>query len=217
MANRRGNSGNSGWLYFLGAPKSLRMVIAAMRLNTLVLWKESYGQLRQHIKKQRHYLVDKGWYSQSYNFSSSHVWIWELEHKESWAPKNWYFQTVVLEKTLASPLHCKEIKPVNPKGNQPWIFIEGTDAKTQAPILWPADMKNQLTGKDGRKDWGHEEKGMTEIRRLDRINSMDMSFSKLRELVMDREAWHAEVNVVIKSRTRLSDWTELNTFVDCHF
>ena len=103
-------------------------------------------------------------YSQSYVFSSSHVWMWELDHKESWAPKNWCFWTVVLEKTLESPLDSKEIKPVNPKGNEPWIFIRRTDAEAEAPILWPPDAKSQLIRKDSDagKDWGQEEKGMTE-------------------------------------------------------
>ena len=97
-------------------------------------------------------------------FSSSHVWMWELDHKESWALKNWCFWTVVLEKTLESPLDCKEIQPVHPKGNQPWIFTGRTDAKAETPILWPPDVKNWLTGKDtdAGKDWRREEKGMTE-------------------------------------------------------
>ena len=100
-------------------------------------WKESYDKARQWIKKQRHHFADKGPYSQSYGFSSGHVWIWELDHKEGWVPKNWCFQTVVLEKTLESPLDIKEIKPVYPYGKQPWIFIGRTDAETKAPILWP--------------------------------------------------------------------------------
>ena len=120
--------------------------------------------LRQHIKKQRHYFVDKGPYSQSYGFSSTHVWMWELDYKESWVPKNWCFQTVVLEKTLESPLDCKEIQPVHPKGNQSWIFIGRTDAETDSPILWPPDGKNWLIRKnpDTGQDWRQEEKGTTE-------------------------------------------------------
>ena len=100
------------------------------------------------IKKQRYHFGNKGPSSQSYGFSSSHVWMWELDHKESWMPKNWCFWTVVLEKTLESPLDCKETKPVNPKGNQSWIFIGRTDAEAKAPILWPPDAKNWLIGKD---------------------------------------------------------------------
>ena len=119
---------------------------------------------RQHIKKQRHHFADKGLYSQSYGFSSSHVWMWELDHKESWMLKNWCFWTVVLEKTLESALDCKEIQPVHPKGNQSWIFIGRTDANTEALILWPPDVKNWLIGKDpdAGKDWSQEEKGTTE-------------------------------------------------------
>ena len=98
-------------------------------------WKKSYDKHKQHVKKQRHHITKKGLYSQSYGFSSSHVWMWELDHKEGWEPKNWCFQTVGLEKTLESPLDCKEIKPVNPKGNQPWIFIGRTDAGATWPSL----------------------------------------------------------------------------------
>ena len=105
-------------------------------------WKKSYDQPRQHIKKQRHYFVNKGLSSQSYGFSSSHVWMWELDYKESWAQKNWWFWTVVLEKTLECPLDSKEIQPVHFKGNQSWIFIERTGAEAEAPILWPPDEKN---------------------------------------------------------------------------
>ena len=131
-------------------------------IKTLAPWKKSHDKPRQHIKKQRHYFADKSPYSQSYGFSSSHVWIWELDHKEDWVQKNWCFLTVVLEKTLESSLDSKEIKPVSPKGNQSWIFIGRTDA--EVPILWPPDVKSQLTGKDpdAGKDWRQEEKGTTE-------------------------------------------------------
>ena len=108
----------------------------------LALWKKSYDQPRQHIKKQGHYLVNKGLASQSYGFSSSHVWMWELDYKESWAQKNWCFCTVDLEKTLESPLDSKEIQPVNPKGNQSWIFIGMNCAKAETLILWPPDVKS---------------------------------------------------------------------------
>ena len=130
----------------------------------LAPWKKTYDQSRQHIKKQRHYFANKGLSTQSYGFSSGHVWMWELDYKESWALKNWCFWTVVLEKTLESPLDCKETQPVYPKGNQSWIFIGRTDAETEAPILWPLDEKNQLIGKDpgAGKDWRWEQKGMTE-------------------------------------------------------
>ena len=114
--------------------------------------------------KQTHYFAHKSLYSQSYGFSSSHVWMWELDDKEGWVLKNWYFWTVVLEKTLESPLDCKEIQPVHPKGNQAWIFIGNTETKAEAPVLWPPNVNSQLIGKDpdARKDWRQEEKGMTE-------------------------------------------------------
>ena len=130
----------------------------------LVPWKKSYDQPRQHIKKQRHYFVNKGLSSQSYGFSSSHVWMWELDDKESWALKNWCFWTVVLEKTLEGLLDSKEIQPVHPKRNQSWIFIGRADAEAETPILWPPNAKNWLIGKDpaAGKDWRQEEKGMTE-------------------------------------------------------
>ena len=119
---------------------------------------------RQLIKKQRHYFTDKGPSSQSYGFSRSHVRMWELDHKESWAPKNWCFWTVVLEKTLESPLDCKEIQTVHPKGNQSWIFIGKTDAEAEIPIFWPPDAKNWLIWKDpdAGKDGRQKEKGATE-------------------------------------------------------
>ena len=132
----------------------------------------------------------------------------ELDHKAGWALKNWCFQTVVLEKTLESPLDCKEIKPVNPKGNQFWIFIGRTDAEAEAPILWPPDAKNQLIGKDPDtgKDWGQKERRQKRMKLLD-TDSMDMNLSKLREIVKDRGTWCAAVHGVTKSGTWLRDWT----------
>ena len=130
--------------------------------------------------------------------------------EESWTPKNWCFWTVELEKTLESPLVCKEIQPVRPKGDQSWVFIGRTDAEAEIPILWPPHAKSWLTGKDpdAGRDWGQEEKGMTEDEMDGITDLMDMSLSELRELVMDRKAWHAEIHGVTKSWTLLSDWTE---------
>ena len=134
MVNRRGKKLEHERFYFLGLQN--HMVTAAMKLKMLAPWKESYYKPRQHIKKQKHHFADKSLSSQSYCFSSSHEWMWELDYKESWVPKNWCFWIVVLEKTPNNPLDCKEFKPVNTKGNQPWVFIGSTDA--EAPILWPA-------------------------------------------------------------------------------
>ena len=130
---------------------------------------KTYDQPRQHITKQRHYFANKGPSSQSYGFSSSHVWMWELDYKENWEPENWCFWTVLLEKTLESPLDCKENQPVHLKGNPSWIFIGRTDAEAETPILWPPDAKNCLVGKDpdAGKDWRWEEKGMTEVRMVE--------------------------------------------------
>ena len=134
------------------------------KLSSLSYELESYDQPRQHIKKQRHYFVNKGPSSQGYGFSSSHVWMSELDYKESWVPNNWIVWTAVLEKAVKSPLDCKEIQPIHPKGTQSWIFIGRTNVEAETPILWPPDVKNWLIWKDhdGGIDWRLEEKGMTE-------------------------------------------------------
>ena len=130
----------------------------------LTPWKESYDQPRYDIKKQRHYFANKGQSSQGYGFSSAHIWMWELDCEESWVPKNWCFWTVVLEKTLESPLDCKDIQPVHLKGDQSWVFLGRTDAEAETLILWPPHAKSWLIGKDpdAGRDWGQEEKGKTE-------------------------------------------------------
>ena len=125
-------------------------------------WQESYDKPRQCVKKQRHHFTDKGPYSQGYDLSSSHVRIWKPDNKEGRATKSWCFRTVVLEKTLQSPLENKEIKPVNPTGNQPWIFTGRTDAEAETPTLWPPDATDSLEKTDAGKDWRPEEKGKTE-------------------------------------------------------
>ena len=155
----------------------------------------------QIIFLQSYYFANKGPSSQRYSFSSSHLWMWKLDHKESWTLKNWCFWTVVLEKTLESPLNCKEIKPVNPERNQSWLFIWW---------LWLPDAKNWLIRKDpdAGKDWRWKEKGRTETEMVGwhhRLNRQ--SLSKLQELVKNREAWHVTVHGVSKSLTRLSNWT----------
>ena len=160
----------------------------------LAPWKESYGQSRKHIKKQRHYFANKDLYGQSYGFSNSYVRMWELDHKEGWTQKNWCSWTVVLEKTLESPLNCKEIQPANPKGKQPWTFIARTDAEAEISILWPPDAKSLLIWKDpdAGKGWGQEEKWTSEDVMVAWLHQLSgHEFEHTPGDSEGQEAWHA--------------------------
>ena len=199
MANRRLKSGSSDRFYFLGLQNHCRWWLQSWNWKMVASWKVSYDKPTQGIKKQRHYFANKGPCSQIYGFSSSCVWMWELDCKDGWAPKNWCSGIMVLEKTLETLLDGKEIKPVNPKGNQHWIFIGRTDVEVEVPIQWLLDAESWLTGKNS--DAGKERRQRR--RRKPRMwwwesitDSKDMNLSKLLERVEDRRAWHAVVHGV---------------------
>ena len=159
--------------YFWGLQNHCRCRLEPWNRKTLTPWKKSYDQPRQHIKKQRHYFANKGRSSQGYGFSSSPVWMWELDYKESWAPKNWCFWTVVLEKTLVSPLDCKELQTVHSKGNQSWMFNGRTDVEAEAPVLWMRKADSlEMTLMLGKIE-GERRRGRQRMRWLDGINGIN--------------------------------------------
>ena len=176
----------------------------------LFLGRKDMTNLDSVLKNQRHHFADKGPYSQICGFSSSHVQMWELDHKEAWMLNNWCFWIVVLEKILENPLDSKEIKPINPKENKLWIFTERTKAEAETPMLWPPDTKSWLIGKDWcweRLKAKGEEDGRGQDVWMASADLMDMNLGEFWEMVRDREAWHAIVHGVTKSWTQLRDWT----------
>ena len=203
MANRWGNNGNSDRFYFLGLQITTDSDCSHEIQKCLLHGRKFMTKLDNILKSRDITLPTKVHLSsQAYGFPSSHVRMWELGHTEVWVLNNWCFWNVVLEKALESPLDCKEIPPVHPKGDQSWVFIGRTDAEAEASMLWPPDAKSWLIGKDPDvgKDWGKEEKGMTEDEMVGWHHWL-MSLSKLQEMVKDREVQHAAVNGVTESDT----------------
>ena len=211
--------------YFLGLQNHCRWWLQPWNSKMLAPWTKSSDQPRQHVKKQRHYFANKGPSSQGYGFSSSHIWMWELDNKASWVLKNWCFWNAVLDKTLMGPLDWKEIQPVNLKGNQSWIFIGRTDVEAETPILWPPDAKNWLTGKDpdAGKDWRQEEKGMT--RGWNGLMASLTQWTEIEQTLGDSEgqgspAWGRQSmgwqRVGLDWTTSLN-WTEPSGKLDCNY
>ena len=202
MANRWWDSGNSERLYLLG----LQNHCSHENKRCLLLGRKVMTSLDSILKSKDITLPTKVYLVKAMVFFSSHVWMWELDYKEIWAPKNWCFWIVMLEKTLESPLDCKEIQPVHPKGDQSWVFIGRSDVEAETPVFWPPDAKSWLIWKDPDtgKDWGRRRRGQQRMRWLDGItDSVDMSMSTFQEIVKDRESRCAEVNGAAKSWTGL--------------
>ena len=201
MANKWGEKWKQWQILFSWTPKLLWMVTATMKLKDTCSLEEKLWQLRQLIKKQKHHFDHQGLSSQSYGFSNSCVRMYVLNHKESWSPKNWCFQTVALEKTLESPLDCKHIKPISPKRKQPLVFIGRTDTEAEAPIFGHL-MQRVNSLKETLMLWKLESKRSRwqRMRWLDSItNSKDMNLSKLQEVVDYRKAWPGVVHSVAKN------------------
>ena len=219
MGNRWGNSGNSVRLYFWGAPKSLQMVNLQEIKRRLLLGRKVMTNLDSILKSRDITLPTKVCLVKAmYGFSSGHVWMCELDCKESWALKNWCFWTVVLEKTLESPLDCKEIQPVHSKGDQSWVSFGRTDAEAETPILWLPHAKSWLIGKDSDagRDWGQEQKGMTEVEMAGRHHQLDGREFEWTPGVGDGQGGLACCNSWGRKEsdtTERLNWTELNSAI----